>query len=322
MSRLIKIAQILSAANRSKPTLYFLIGYPASGKSRWIRDNGLSSAIVINRDEIVEDKAEKLQIGKGTYDDMFPSWLEKSMVPSGMPTKEEWINWENSKVINDYMAVLQKVADDYNSNTENSERVDRYGKVIPYDAERIKKIIIDYGVPPDNLIPFTHEKIFSANEQADDKVKSNIEEAIKSNKDIIIDMMSLTKGSRDGQRRKIVSIIEGGDEDLADPTSVSKYYNQKAIVFTGEDGYSPELIDKIKEVNRIREEEMKIIGKSKTIPARVFNNPFEKPTESEGFDSIEYIGTPSLAKLNEPRMAKLRFLFFKISNPSKTGSSR
>lgn len=48
--------------------LYILVGPPSVGKSTWIKSHDIQDVVVINRDEIVEEVAEKNGL---TYDDMF-----------------------------------------------------------------------------------------------------------------------------------------------------------------------------------------------------------------------------------------------------------
>lgn len=50
------------------PTLYMLIGVPASGKSTWLAQRDLSDAVVISTDDIIQARAEAQ--GK-TYDQVF-----------------------------------------------------------------------------------------------------------------------------------------------------------------------------------------------------------------------------------------------------------
>lgn len=308
MKRFFKLAQILS---NSKPTLYFLIGLPASGKTGWVeRSNLKGSAVVINRDDIVKVKAKELKVGAGTYDDMFPQ-LSQDIVPPGIPPKEVWADPAKSDEVDKYYEILKQAAKNFNTDPKNKDQIRAYGSLIPYSKNLLTDIIVKYGRSVASLIPFTFKKIFDANKKVDQTVKDNLQMAVDNKKDIIIDMMSLNKGSRDGQRRKIVSFIEGVSEEDANPNDISKYYNQTAIVFVPESGYTPEIIGKIKSVNELRRIEEEARGERKTIPDRVFDTKYEPPLPSENFSKIEYVGPTSLAKLTEKRASSLRSLFMK-----------
>lgn len=54
------------------PTLYMLVGVPASGKSTWVRQNQ-GSALVASSDDYIEHQAEKLG---STYSDVFDKFIK------------------------------------------------------------------------------------------------------------------------------------------------------------------------------------------------------------------------------------------------------
>lgn len=302
MTRIFKLAQILSG---TKPKLYFLIGYPASGKSWWRDTANIGSAVVLNRDEIVKDKAKELKVGAGTYDDMFAK-LPKEIVPAGMPEREVWEDPKRSEEVDDYYDRLVGAAEAYNSNPSNQEQRSSYGSLIPFKKDLLRKLIVNFGRDVKTLIPFDFQKISEANKEVDRHFEGKLQMAVAEGRDIVIDTMSLSKGSRDALRRKVVGFIEGIKEYTANPANISKYYNQIAIVFAPETGYTPEVIAKLKAVNRLREEEEKARGESKTIPEHVYGLKYEPPSEMENFSKIEYVGPISFAKLNEKRASALR----------------
>ena len=62
----IKMEEIQGLTKNKK--IYVLVGPPSVGKSTWIKSLDDSNIVVINRDEIVEEVAEKNGL---TYDEMF-----------------------------------------------------------------------------------------------------------------------------------------------------------------------------------------------------------------------------------------------------------
>ena len=54
------------------PTLYMLIGVPASGKSTWVKQNK-GSALVASSDDYIEKQAEKMG---STYSDVFDDFIK------------------------------------------------------------------------------------------------------------------------------------------------------------------------------------------------------------------------------------------------------
>lgn len=54
------------------PTLYMLVGVPASGKSTWVKNNR-GSAFVASSDDYIEKQAEKLG---STYSDVFDKFIK------------------------------------------------------------------------------------------------------------------------------------------------------------------------------------------------------------------------------------------------------
>lgn len=58
----------------NKPTLYMLIGIPASGKSTWVRNN-TNKCVIASTDDYIEKRAE--EAGK-TYNDVFSCVIEEA----------------------------------------------------------------------------------------------------------------------------------------------------------------------------------------------------------------------------------------------------
>jgi hypothetical protein len=289
---LVRLAQQLVS---DKPTLYFLVGYSASGKSDWINKNNLQDS-AISRDDIVESKAKELMIGEGSYDDMFAR-IPASLTPAGIPPKEVWQDPSKELEVDEYCKKVEEVALEYNSNPENEKKILMYGKLVPYNKNLLKMIIVNFGISTDRIVPFSYENINNANKEVEMEFSTRLSNMAKSRQDIVIDMMSLNKPSRDAQRKKIVAVIEGVPDSEAKASDISKYYNQVAIVFAPESGYSQDLIKKLKEVNELRRQDYLSMGRKKTIPDSVYETKYEPPTTEENFSKIDFVGIPSLEKL-------------------------
>ena len=54
------------------PTVYMLVGVPASGKTTWARQNG-GSALIASSDDFIEKQAEKMG---STYSDVFDDFIK------------------------------------------------------------------------------------------------------------------------------------------------------------------------------------------------------------------------------------------------------
>lgn len=287
------------AAN--KPKLYFLIGPPAVGKSTWISQNA-NNAVVANRDSEVEAAAQ--ETGVGTYDDMFvrPSVMldqagltmpDKELVEAAANGDQEAKNQVDS-----FIAGLNRVAEEY-QRTASPQQLKQYGKIIPFDFNDLKTVLVDYGVPSQYIVPFEYENVRAANELADDRFNKIRSDAVQQGQDLIIDMTNMNKSSRDSHRKHIVAAKEGS-EGAINPANVNDYYDQVAVVFAPEEGYSDEMKAKVKQIARMRAEEIKAAGGAKTIPDSAYDRMFaayQPPTPDEGFSDIIYVGVPSLGKM-------------------------
>jgi hypothetical protein len=292
-----KISQsIETKLDSPQKKLIFLIGYPSSGKSYWIKANPIPNSSVINRDDIVEAKAKELSVGDGTYNDMFYG-LSENLTEKPTPSAEELNNYDSNpeykKRIDDYLSSLGPLSDKYNSDSANSDIIEKYGKLKPYDFNLLKKVITVFGVPPKSVNPFYFEKVKLGSDKSDEEYISNIKDAVNKDKNLIIDMMNLSVGSRNSIRFHLGDKI--GE------------YDQIAIVFTDEeDQFSPETKEKILQVKNMRAEEMRSQGRPKDIPDSVYQKNFQRPEASEGFSKIIYLGTPSLKKLKKKSLKKLQ----------------
>ena len=55
------------------PTLYMLIGVPASGKSTWVKQHQKSNTLVASSDDYIEKQAERMG---STYSDVFDDFIK------------------------------------------------------------------------------------------------------------------------------------------------------------------------------------------------------------------------------------------------------
>ena len=116
----------------------------------------------------------------------------------------------------------------------------------------------------------------------------------------------MTIQERNNHRKYLVAAIEGIEESAADPNDINKYYDQVAVVFAPEMGYTDDVRDQIKRVAASRAEEIKRAGRSKTIPAAAYDRWFSSytpPSPEESFVQVIPAGVPSLG-LNERILRK------------------
>lgn len=281
-----------------KANLVFLIGPPATGKSTYIKTN-LQGYEIINRDELVEKIASETKVG--TYDDMFarpPNELkDQAGPPPDSKTLSEYDSDLNSK--NQVDSYLKKIAN-LATSVPASEK---YGELKPFLLKNLQDVIIRFGVKPEFINPFMWEKIELANEKVAEEL-SNVKHTVvgkkeETRKNFAIDMVNMSVQERNNHRKDILKIL---GEDPSNLNKVNDFYNQIAIVFAPEEGYTPELVQKIKDVALVRQEEIKASGGAKTIPTQAYDRMFASysaPSTEEGFSEIKYVGIPSLEKLKD-----------------------
>jgi len=300
-----KIIKEELASQAQKPKLFFLIGPPAVGKSTWIQNNIdiIGDAAIVNRDDMVEQVASSTSIG--TYDEMYVK-APSDIVPPGMPTKEEMMDPASESAVDAYLALLDAAAMSFNANPQNSELVEKYGRLLPFDKNSLHMVIVKFGVPTRFIIPFEYSKIKAANDKVAAMFDLTRKEAATSGRSIVFDMVNMTIQERNNHRKYLVAAIEGIEEKAADPNDINKYYEQIAVVFAPEQGYTDEVRDQIKRVAAARAEEIKLAGRSKTIPGAAYDRWFSSytpPSLDEGFVQIIPAGVPSLG-LNERILRK------------------
>ena len=293
----------LLSFGQGKPNLYFLIGPPAVGKSTWIKTNA-AGATVANRDEEVIAAAK--ETGVGTYDDMFtrpPSDLLESSGLSVPPKEVVAAAAEGDEQaraqVDQFLSALPAIAENHKA-TADPATLQQFGDIVPFDFDTLKQVVVDFGVPVQYITPFEFGNIKSAEELVAQKFDEVRRQAVEGGGDIVIDMTNMNQASRDSHRKFLVAAKEGTDPGSADPQKVNDYYNQVAIVFAPEGGYSEDDKAKLKQVAHMRAEEIKAEGGAKTIPDQAYDRMFdsyEPPTDAEGFTQIEYVGIPSLGKL-------------------------
>lgn len=305
LKRLFRYANIFYRYAVGKPRLYFLIGPPAVGKSTWITENAADAAICNRDDEVI---AAAQETGVGTYDDMFARPPAQLMQDAGLqvPSKElmqaaEEGDEEARATVEQFINALPAIAEQYRQNADPA-KLAQYGDVVPYDYNTLKTVILTYGVPPQYITPFSFQNVEKANKLVGEKFDAVRRGAVESEQDIVIDMTNLNKSSRDSHRKFIVAAKESINPGEADPNKVNEYYDQIAVVFASPEGYSDEEKEKLKQVAKMRAEEIKAAGGAKTIPDAAYDRMFasvEMPTDDEGFVDVQYVGIPSLGKLNK-----------------------
>ena len=288
-----------------KPKLFFLIGPPAVGKSTWIKNNIdiIGDAAIVNRDEMVESVASSTTIG--TYDEMYVK-APAEIVPPGMPEKDVLMDPASEDLVYEYLDQLKSAAARFNADPQYSDLTRKYGKLLPFDKNSLHMVIVKFGVPTRFIIPFEYSKIKAANDKVAAIFDLTRKEAATSGRAIVFDMVNMTIQERNNHRKYLVAAIEGIEEREADPNDINKYYDQIAVVFAPEQGYTDEVRDQIKRVAAARAEEIKLAGRSKTIPGSAYDRWFSSytpPSPEEGFVQIIPAGVPSLG-LNERILRK------------------
>jgi hypothetical protein len=290
-------------ANDTKQKLYFLIGPPSVGKSQWIKDNNLTkpNALILNNDEVQESVAEKSSVK--TYDNMFVT-PPKELIPQEKISKEMLNNPEMENELNVYLNKLNSIANNYNNDPQNKEIILKFGPVVAFNKADFLDLLRFPWIILEEVNPFYYKEIKSAKKEASELFeklkKENVKESLTIGKPYLIDMTNMSKEERDKHRKDILSIITG--EESPDPQDINKYFEQIAIVFAPETGYSEEIIKQIKARGRQRAEEYKALGKNKTIPEKAYTNILGRyiaPSKSEGFSEIKFVGVPSLKSLRE-----------------------
>jgi len=288
-----------------KPRLFFLIGPPAVGKSTWIQNNSdiIGDAVIVNRDEMVEDVASSTTIG--TYDEMYVK-APAEIVPPGMPEKDVLMDPASEQLVDEYLDQLESAAARFNADLQYSDLTRKYGKLLPFDKNSLHMVIVKFGVPTRFIIPFEYSKIKAANDKVAAMFDLTRKEAATSGRSIVFDMVNMTLQERNNHRKYLVATIEGIEEKAADPNDINKYYDQIAVVFAPEIGYTDEVRVQIKQVAASRAEEIKRAGRSKTIPGAAYDRWFSTytpPSPEEGFVQVIPAGVPSLG-LNERILRK------------------
>lgn len=151
----------------------------------------------------------------------------------------------------------------------------------PKETEEIGTINEKYGevIPAPPYIKFTktvYSKILDANNEVQKLFNERINNA-KNHDIIVVDMTNMSKFVR----KNALNMVDSS-------------YKKVAIVFNFKGGE-----DSIKFMNKKRSDELKKIGKSKTIPDHVYDSMFsrfEDVTKEEGFDDIEYIDNIKIFK--------------------------
>lgn len=291
-----------------KSKLVFLIGPPAVGKTEYIKTN-LSGYEIVNRDDIVEKVASEQ--GVGTYDDMFEKPPSELATKAGPPPEKEIIsgyetNPEAKKTVDDYLEKIKGIASTVPPHKQ-------YGSIKPFDLKALQDVVVKFGVPTKRINPFVWEKVDSANKLVGEKLADMRSKAIGSKsekrKNMVIDMVNMSLNERNMHRKDILKAL---GEDPNNLNKINDYYNQVAIVFAPKGGYTPEIMDQIKQVAIIRQKEIKAAGGAKTIPPQVYEDMFasyKEPSTDEGFEEIKYVGVPSLAKLTKSEPLQEGFLF-------------
>ena len=124
------------------------------------------------------------------------------------------------------------------------------------------------------------DRVLKANDEVQQLMDKQIDGAISADRDIVVDMTNLTPGARAGA----LKAIKGHEAK----------WNKVAVEFVFEGAE-----DTIKEVAKLRAEEAKRQGKSKTIPGEVYDKMFGqyKPVQKgEGFDEVRTVDNRPVLK--------------------------
>lgn len=128
-------------------------------------------------------------------------------------------------------------------------------------------------VPGNKYNPYLYEKLMIANNKINDLLAQKFNAAVRSNRNIIVDMTNMNKNSR----RNALSKVENN-------------YFKKAVVFTMQPNDLEVLFKRIER----RAELIKKEGGSKTIGRDIIMkmlNNFQSVTLDEGFDKIETVNS-------------------------------
>ena len=298
------LVSYLFEQKQEKANLVFLIGPPAVGKTEYIKNN-LQGYTIVNRDELVERIAK--ETGVGTYDDMYARPPADLKDKAGVPPNKDIISSydkdpEAKSKVDEYLQNINDIAKEVTPS-------EKYGDLLPFTLKNLQDVIVKFGVKPEFINPFMWKKIEEANEKVGEELANVRNKAVgskeESRKNFAIDMVSMSLGERNSHRKDILKAL---GEDPSDLQKINDHYNQIAIVFSPEGGYTPEIIDQIKKVATLRQGEIKMAGGSKTIPPQAYDRmfaSFAEPTREEGFSEIKFVGVPSLAKLNSPEAGSL-----------------
>jgi len=195
----------------------------------------------------------------------------KMLVLVGPPSvgKSTWIasNYPEAYVIN-RDDIVESVASSY------GWTYDDMFATPPEDAE-IGEVDEKYGTIKESPSWMTwaetiFDKVFEANGKVQKLMNDKVSQAHPSNKDVVVDMTNMNANSR----KNAMKAIEGNEGE----------YHKVAVDFKFQG--AEEVIKKMAEK---RAEAAKRMGKSKTIPAHVFDKMFSshsQPSTSEGFDEI------------------------------------
>ena len=142
---------------------------------------------------------------------------------------------------------------------------EKFGPVIQNDDDRMKQ-----------YYPTTFEKVSKTNKLVANVLRSTINSAIKSGKDIVIDMVNMSKLDRK---------INLGD--------INRHpeFKKIAVVFNFKDPDAADIIGKLADK---RNQEIKKQGGSKTISPEVIKRiitSFEEPSSDEGYNKIIHVNT-------------------------------
>ena len=307
-----------------KRRLIFLIGPPAVGKSSWINQNfgeenqGVSYQ-KLSSDDIMEQLSA--ESGIGTYDDMFkkpPEELVSSIKPGPVPTsRDDYTNADLREEIENHLRQLNSKCDEYNNDKNNEEEIRRFGEIKPFSVDDYIKALLPYtegghNISPERFVPLYYPKVKEVSDNAREAFSNKRRDvsSLESKLPLIIDMVSTSKGERDGHRQEIALAILGRDKgekiekSLVDET-MKNNFDQEAYVFSNNlEGWSEEEAEAIKKSVAARAEEIRNTSggkRSKTIPGRVVDsaiNRYNPPTAEEGFLQIKVVGIPALSRFN------------------------